>query len=184
MIEGVRVFDTILDSSNIKDTISRNSADWKFSYERVHSLSDLSYFCSKKIKENVIIFSGHGNSTGGFYLSNGECFSPESDLSFPEKNHDKIIIFSSCLIGDNERLCLDFKKFFNAEHIFAYRHEMQDRFCFLNESILLTFFEHKTLTSFSHPNFTKKDFEDFQDKTDFMKNMNESHRRLHPMVMY
>ncbi len=30
MINGIRVFDTVLDDKNIKDTVSRNSADfWK-----------------------------------------------------------------------------------------------------------------------------------------------------------
>lgn len=83
---GIRVFDTILED-NAGDTVTRNSADfwrifcqsskWRFSYERVHSLDDLRFFFKKPIKENVIIFSGHGNKQDGYFLSNGQCFSGE-----------------------------------------------------------------------------------------------------------
>ncbi|WP_394166700.1 hypothetical protein [Photobacterium piscicola] len=187
---SVRIFDTVLNGKNIKDTVSRNAADfwkpfcqsagWKFGYERVHSLSDLEFFFSKKIKEEVIIFSGHGNENG-FYLSNGECFNGENLKSLPEKNHGKIIIFSSCLIGKNEKLSENLKSYFSAQAVFSYRHLMSDRFCFLNESILLTSMEHK----FNRGRliFTFNDFIDFQVETDFMKNMNEKHVKLHPMVM-
>lgn len=190
MLSGIRVFDTVLNSRNLKDTVSRNSADfwkpfcksagWNFSYERVHSLNDLEYFFSKKIKEDVIIFSGHGNEDG-FHLSNGDCFSGNEIKTFAKKNHGKIIIFSSCLIGTNEELCENFKSYFNASALFAYRHLMYDRFCFLNESILLTSLDH--LLYKGKPSFTKNDFLDFQINTDFMKNMNEEHVKLHPMVM-
>ena len=188
MITGVRVFDTVLDSSNIKDTAGRNSADfwrpfcksagWDFAYERIHSLADLEYFFSKKIKENVIIFSGHGNKEG-FYLSNGDVFDKEINGAFPEKNHGKTIIFSSCLMGKNDELCQELKSFFNADFLFAYRHLMEDRFCFLHESILLT-----VMQQHSTKKFTPKDFEYFRSQTAFMKNMNQKHVKQHPMVCF
>ncbi|WP_337842056.1 hypothetical protein [Rheinheimera sp.] len=190
MLNGIRVFDTVLDGLHIKDTVSRNSADfwkpfcksagWKFSHERVHSLNDLEYFFSKKIKEDIVIFSGHGNEDG-FYLSNGECFTGNELKDFPQKNHDKVIIFSSCLIGKNEELTRGFKSYFKSQVIFSYRHLMSDRFCFLNESILLTTIEH--LFNKGKLSFTQNDFINFQVKTEFMKNMNEKHVKLHPMVM-
>lgn len=190
MINGVRIFDTVLDSRNNNDTVSRNAADfwkpfcksagWKFSYERVHSLSDLEYFFSKKIKEEVIIFSGHGNEDG-FHLSNGECFNGQNLKAFPHKNHDKVVIFSSCLIGKNKDLTQEFKSYFSAQTLFSYRHLMYDRFCFLNESILLTSMEHKFNNG--KQSFTHNDFIDFQLNTEFMKNMNEKHVKLHPMEM-
>jgi len=190
MINGIKVFDTVLDGPNTQDTVSRNSADfwkpfcksagWKFSYERIHSLRDLEYFFTKKIKEDIIIFSGHGNENG-FYLSNGESFSGEELSKFPNKNHGKIIIFSSCLIGKNERLLEKLKLYFNSKILISYRHLMYDRFCFLNESILFTYMEHSFEKGKS--SFTHNDFINFQCDTDFMKNMNEKHVKLHPMVM-
>ena len=188
---SIRVFDTILDSANIKDTATRDSASfwkpfcksagWDFSYERLHSISDLNFFFSKKIKEDIIIFSGHGN-TKGFYLSNGDCFNSknESLTPLPEKNHGKTIIFSSCGIGKNLALCQSFKDYFQADAVFAYKHLMSDRFCFLNESILLTMISHHFVKRNS---FTQKNFEDFEAKTLFMKNMNQEHVKTHPMVM-
>lgn len=190
MFNGIRVFDTVLNDKNIKDTVSRNSADfwkpfcksagWAFSHERVHSLSDLDYFFQKKIKEDIIIFSGHGNEEG-FYLSNGECFSGSEIQEFPRKNCGKVIIFSSCFIAKNDKLIKNLKSYFNAQILFSYRHLMFDRYCFLNESILLTMMEH----SFNRGkvSFNGNDFAKFQGKTGFMKNMNEKHVKLHPMVM-
>ncbi|PSW44830.1 hypothetical protein C0W40_08010 [Photobacterium leiognathi subsp. mandapamensis] len=58
---------------------------------------------------------------------------------------------------------------------------MYDRFCFLNESILLTSIEHKF--NRGRQSFTLNDFFDFQVETDFMKNMNGKYVKLHPMVM-
>lgn len=190
MFNSLRIFDTVLDGKNIKDTVSRNAADfwapfcrssgWDFGYERVHSLNDLEYFFEKKIKEDIIIFSGHGDEKG-FYLSNGDCFDGKNLKKFPKKNHNKIIIFSSCLIGNNQKLTSNLKVFFSAKALFSYRHLMYDRFCFLNESILLTYIEHKS--NKGKQTFTKKDFEEFANETTFMKNMNGKNVKLHPMVM-
>lgn len=188
---SIRVFDTILDSSKLKDTVTRDSSSfwkpfckssgWDFNYERVHSISDLNFFFSRKIKEDILIFSGHGNEDG-FYLSNNDCFRASSEglIKFPVKNEGKTIIFSSCLIGKKASLCEEYKKYFNADAVFAYRHLMSDRFCFLNESILLTIISHHFISKNS---FSLKNFEEFKEKTSFMKNMNQSHVKKHPMVM-
>lgn len=191
MFNGIRVFDTVLDGKNTRDMVSRNSADfwrpfcksagWSFNYERIHSLDDLKYFFSKKIKEDIIIFSGHGNENG-FYFSNGDCLDGKSNSFIPVKNHGKVIIFSSCLIGKSECTSQSLKLFFSAEALFSYRNLMLDRFCFLNESILLTSIEHKF--NRGKGSFTGNDFIEFQIQTDFMKNMNEKHVKLHPMVMF
>ena len=190
MITGIRVFDSILDSDNA-NTVDRNAADfwkpfcksagWGFNYERVHSLADLEYFFSKSIKENVIIFSGHGNQNG-FYLSNGEIFDGTNfTKGISVKNHGKIIIFSSCLMGKNIDLCHRLKNFFKADYLFTYQHLMCDRFCFLYESILLTTMEHKTQAKNS---FTDNDFFNFKMQTDFMKNMNQKGVKNHPFLMF
>jgi len=186
---GVRVFDTVL-NENHKDTVSRNSADfwkpfcqsagWDFNYERVHSLEDLEYFLSRKIKEDVIIFSGHGESDG-FHLTNKSCFDGNNLKALPEKNHGKLIIFSSCLIGKNEELANKLKSYFQASALISYREIMEDRYCFLHESILLSFIEHKF--SRKKNSFTSNDFIEFQCHTEFMKNMNKDNVKLHPMVM-
>lgn len=98
MFNGIRVFDTVLDGKNTRDMVSRNSADfwrpfcksagWNFNYERIHSLDDLKYFFSKKIKEDIIIFSGHGNENG-FYFSNGDCLDGKSNSFIPVKTMGK-----------------------------------------------------------------------------------------------
>ena len=147
MFNGVRVFESIVDGKNNKDTVTRNSADfwrafchsagWDFSYERVHSLTDFEFFLSRKIKEDVIIFSGHGyagtESENGFHLSNSEVYSGQAEIKIPKKNHGKIVIFSSCLMGKNEQLAQQIKLALGADYLFVYKHLMRDRFCFLNE---------------------------------------------------
>ena len=190
MITGIRVFDTVLDGKK-NDTVSRNAADfwkpfckssgWKFSYERIHSLADLEYFFSKKtIAENVIIFSGHGmgnlkDGKIGFHLTNGDVLDGSKPIELKDENKGKIIIFSACLIGSNETLCKQLGNLFDASYLFAYRHEVYDRFCFLNESILLTCIEHAAGKN------AKFSFEEFQYQTMFMKNMNKKKAKLHPM---
>tara|TARA_R110002124_G_scaffold287300_1_gene472419 strand:- start:3583 stop:4152 length:570 start_codon:yes stop_codon:yes gene_type:complete len=185
---GVRVFDTVL-NENHKDTVTRNAADfwkpfcqsagWDFNYERVHSLQDLEYFLSRKIKEDTIIFSGHGEYDG-FHLTNKSCFDGDNLKPLPEKNHGKLVIFSSCLIGKNEELAHSLKTYFKASALISYRELMMDQFCFLYESTLLSFIEHKL--SKKKNNFTLNDFSEFQGYTEFMKNMNKENAKLHPMV--
>jgi len=185
---SIRVFDTVLDGKNINDTVTRNSSDfwkvfcnasgWSFNYERVHSLADLEFFMSRVIKQDIIIFSGHGNEDG-WHMTNREVFIPSTfnHKKIHEKNFGKIVIFSSCLIGKSEQLCKEYKSLFGARKLFAYRHVMHDRYCFLNESILLSMLEQVG-------SFSESDFIDFKEKTLFMKNLNKKHVRLHPMVMF
>lgn len=196
---SIKVFDTILSTEKSGNTTSRNSADfwqvfcsasrWEFNYERIHSLKDVEYFfCNTNIKEEVIIFSGHGyhkddeNLVGGFYLSNGDVINGKHDFEISKKNYDKIVIFSSCLIGKNEKLSKKLKDFFNAQCLFSYRHEIQDRFCFLNESILLTLIDH--VNEEKGKTFTGNNFEMFQEQTSFMKNINKKNVRTHPLMMF
>lgn len=183
---SVRVFDTILDSNKRKDTVSRggslywkefcNASGWGFSHERVHSSVDFNFFLSKKIHEDVIIINSHG-SDEGIWVSNGDVIVPDDVVELNEKNHGKIWIFSSCLIGSNPKLCDGFLSKFNAKKLFAYLHVMEDRFCYLNESILLTLMQEKS-------SFGKRDFESFQENTAFMKNLNAKGVKKHPMVMF
>ena len=192
---GIRVFDTVLDSRKKKDTVGRNSADfyksfctasgWGFSHERVHSLSDLEFFLSRKVHEDVIVFSGHGDENG-FHLSNGDVFNPsfESNLNvkLSSRNEGKIVIFASCLIGRNAELCMDFKDFFGAKSVFAYKHEVLDQYCFLYESILLSSIGY--LWNEKNRSFNQSQFEEFKANTAFMKNMNRKGVKSHPLEMF
>jgi hypothetical protein len=192
---GIRVFDTVLDTRRKKDTVGRNSSDfyksfcsvsnWGFSHERIHSLSDMKYFLSRKIHEDVIVFSGHGNEDG-FSLTNGDVFNPdtaaEDGIKLKPANQGKIIIFASCLIGKNVELCYSFREFFNAKHIFAYKHEVLDKYCFLYESILLSTIDY--LWNEKNKAFTLTQFDEYQKNTAFMKNMNMKNVKTHPLVMF
>jgi hypothetical protein len=196
MFNGIRVFDSILDGKKNKDTVSRNAADywkafchsagWDFSYERIHSLTDLEFFMSRKIKEDVIIFSGHGyagkENENGFHLSNKEVYCGQPEIIMPMKNHGKTVIFSSCLMGKNDLLAQTIKSALGADYLFAYKHLMYDRFCFLNESILLTTMEY--ISNKGKQSFTDNDFIDFQVNTEFLKNMNGKHVKSHSMLMF
>ncbi len=186
----IRVFDTILEHHGA-DRTTRNSADfwrpfcaasnWEFNYERVHSLADIEFFFGKPIKENVIIFSGHGTAKDGFHLSNGEKIDGNNILKIHKNNSGKIIIFSSCLIGKDSKLIEKIKYLFSANAIFAYQHIMEDRFFFLNESILLTMMDKKFTKG---KNFTNTNFDEFIKKTIFMKNMNAAYVQEHPLLMF
>ncbi len=187
----IRVFDTILEKTK-GDTTSRNSADfwrpfcaasgWSFNYERVHSLEDINFFFGKPIKEEIIIFSGHGEKVMGFCLSNNEKIDGTQQINIHKKNKEKIIIFSSCLIGMNEKLAMAIKSQFSAKNLFAYQHVVEDRFCFLNESIMLTMMEH--LFESGRKSYTEYDFINFTVATDFMKNINCAKVKNHPMLMF
>lgn len=187
---GVRVFDTVLDGRKIKDTSSRNAADfwkafclvsgWSFSFERVHSLADFSYFMNRKIKESVIIFSGHGNEDG-WHMTNGEVLNENNIGGIHPDNVGKDIIFSSCLMATNIQLCKALKLQLSAKRLFAYQHIMQDRFCYINESILLSLVAKKIA---KNTNFTAADFNKFMDDTVFLKNLNRKYVRPHPMLMF
>jgi hypothetical protein len=75
-------------------------ARWSFAYERVHSLADLNYVLGERtIGEDVLLFNGHGCSSGGWRLSNGDQFDALTSLKVNEKNKHKLVIFSACSIG-------------------------------------------------------------------------------------
>ncbi len=58
-------------------------AGWSFAYERVHSLADLNYVLGERtIGEDVLLFNGHGCSSGGWTLSNREHISGDTILVF------------------------------------------------------------------------------------------------------
>jgi hypothetical protein len=58
---------------------------------------------------------------------------------------------------------------------------MLDQYCFLYESILLSFIKHKLIKKKN--SFTLNNFSEFQGHTEFMKNMNKENVKLQPMVM-
>jgi hypothetical protein len=190
---GIRVFDTVLNTRNRKDTVSRNSSSfwrefclasgWSFGYERVHSLSDLNHFMARKIEEDVVIFSGHGNEDG-WHMTNGDALTRESaqEIQISNKNHGKTIIFSACNMANNEELCSDLAKSFQAKRLFAYHHLMHDKYCFLCESILLTLIDEKENVKMG--TFGDTDFRLFLGNTDFIKNLNQKYVKTHPMAMY
>src|ERR1700730_1683376 len=81
------------------------SANWTFAWERVHSLADLNYVLGDRtIDEYVLLFNGHGSSSEGWHLSNGDRFNLDSALKVNDKNKHKVVMFSSCDIGLNEKL--------------------------------------------------------------------------------
>ena len=153
-----------------------------FSHERVHSLEDLNFFLNRKIKEEIIIFSGHGDEIDGFQLSNKEFFNRASDIRCHPKNQNKLIIFSSCLIGKSDHLLKGYYDFFAARAVFAYRHIMDDKYCFLIESLLLLKLE-KSFNSSENP-LTDAFYGKFVEETNFIKNMNKKNARKHPLVMF
>lgn len=183
---SIRIFDTVLNTRHRSST-DRNYADvwrafaqisgWKCYHERLHSLSDVGFFLGCAIREEVIIFSGHG-SLEGFYLSNNEKMTPKSlrEHAPNPSTKNKIVIISACDIGKNTSLCLDYKDAFQARALFAYRHVMLDQYCFLYDSLLLTSMEKRKLS--------KSMFEDYQKDTFFLKNLNLKGVKSHPMVMY
>ncbi|GAM10328.1 hypothetical protein OR1_02617 [Geobacter sp. OR-1] len=198
---GVRIFDTILDEK-YNDTTSRQAADfwrefcfaseWDFAYERVHSIADIDYFFgSRVIPEPIIIFCGHGldktdQKSGfekGWILSNGETLdggiNNQNGIRILPANKNKIIIFSACLIGKNTKMATNLKKLFNAEALFAYRTEIQDRICFLVEPFLLTLISEDARISAipHHYETTKKSLAP-------LKNINQSHEKTFPLIHY
>jgi hypothetical protein len=193
MIDGIKVFDTVLNHKNLNDTTSRNASDywrsfaqaagWNFSFERLHSLADFEYFMNRKIKETVIIFSGHGHQDDGFGFSNGDLLNLVSlaKIKLPEKNKGKTVIFSSCLLGKNTELCQKLKDFFGTNNLFAYQHTIKDQYAFLFESLLLSEME---MIYWKNQKFTENNFIEYQAKTDHIKNYNQDYVKNHPMKMY
>jgi hypothetical protein len=142
---GVFVLDTQLD----KQWTSRrrgavfweeycSHAGWRFAYERVHSLDDLRYILGNRvIQEHVLIFNGHGHRADGWQLSNGEKLDGNTSLKIHPKNRHKLIIFSSCEIGANARVCQALRQLFMAKAVIGYSSSVDDDFCFLVEPALL-----------------------------------------------
>ena len=187
---GVRVFDTVLSSKNIVDSVSRNSSAfwrefcyasaWDFSYERVHSIADLKHLLGRVIKENIMIFSGHG-SPDAWHLTNGEELTPKTakEIRVHPKNFGKTIIFSSCYMAKNTKQCQEFRDVFRARELLTYYELMYDQYCFLNESILLTLMHKNKNRAISQFDFVK-----FKSLTDFMKTLNKKGAKRHPMEIF
>lgn len=183
----IRLFDTILNVRH-KNTVARNSSDvwkaytqltgWGFNYERMHTIADADFFLTKAISEDVLIFSGHGDNEDGFCLSNEKPLKPEDIAAFSKEvgTADKFIILSACRIGRNAALLNEYKEAFQAQRVFAYRHDVIDNYCFLLESILLEYLSRQG-------GFTEKQFADYQSATAFLKNFNQAGVKTHPMVM-
>jgi len=143
---GVFVFDTCLDTSLYSDRQAADfwyryctSAGWAHGAERVHSIADLKYFLRRKIKENVLLFSGHGSQRKGFRLTNGEILDKKVDLSISRANSQKVIIFSACLMGANRALCEHLGNELKARAVIAYSKMIPDDLCFIAEPLLLQF---------------------------------------------
>lgn len=198
---GIRVFDTIL-SDDGGDSTSRRShayweefckaSGWSFGYERIHSITDLNYFFDKTfILEPIIIFNGHGldkddedeSLEKGFSLSNGEVINENSKILISEENKKKIIIFSSCLIGNNKKLSEKLKTQFGAEALFAYKVKVYDNICFLIESYLLTLLNSNFDNQSKFKNLDKI-FTTTKESTDIFKTFNKPNAKSHPLVKY
>lgn len=119
-----------------------DSPSWDFGYERIHSLADLAYVLERRtIREHVLIFNGHGSTTKGWHLSNGDCFWPGAvgmdRLRVNEKNRHKVVLFSACDLGKNAELMKWYRKTLGADAVVAYAGNMMDGICFLVEAALL-----------------------------------------------
>lgn len=142
------------------------AASWDFNSTSVHSLVDLGRFLSKPIPSSVIIFNGHGYdgknavNQAGLSLSFGDVFCPEQENFIPRQwilgtdssgnkveadlhpeNRSKLVVFSSCLIGNNPELCESFRDFFRARAVVAYSRVTYDDICFLAEPLIVYLIE-------------------------------------------
>jgi hypothetical protein len=59
-------------------------------------------------------------------------------LRLKPENAGKVIVFSSCLMGKNRKLCLELKKMLRAEAVVAYSDEIKDNLCFFAEPQLVS----------------------------------------------
>lgn len=66
--------------------------------------------------------------------------------------------------------------------MFAYKHEVLDKYCFLYESILLSSIDY--LWNEKNKSFNQSQFENFKKNTAFMKNMNMKGVKSHPLEMF
>lgn len=104
-----------------------------------------------------------------------------NQVTVHKTNIGKTIILSSCSIGKNPELAANIKESLKANNLFAYQHDVQDRCCFLFESMLLTLIEHRLIT---HASFGRAQFNDFLASTDFLKTINKAYAREHPMLYF
>jgi hypothetical protein len=142
---GVFVLDSQLDRSLYSDRQTADfwyrycqSAGWAFGCERVHSLADLRYFLGRRrIREEVIVLSGHGQRRRGFLLSNGDRLDADTPLTIHRANVQKVFIVSSCEIGANRRLCRALVAKLRARALVVYTRPIRDDICFIVEPYLL-----------------------------------------------
>jgi hypothetical protein len=141
---GIFVFDTRLDKSLFSERQAARfwseycaSAGWNCASERVHSSADLRYFLGRTIPQDVLIFSGHGHDVRGFRLSNGEKLDGSQDLKVAPANHDKVVFFSSCLIGRSEKICRALLDAFHARALIGYTSDVYDEMTYIAEPLLL-----------------------------------------------
>ncbi|GAB4298907.1 MAG: hypothetical protein Kow0090_14400 [Myxococcota bacterium] len=182
--KGVFLFDTRLDNHLNSDRKTADfwyrfckAADWDFCYERVHSIADLKYFLGKrKIKQSVLIFSGHGTKTDGFHLTNRETLNDEVKLKIHESNKDKIILFSSCELGKNQELCRSLMDILQARALITYTDDIYDDISLIAEPFLLELI-------FSGYNIPKA-VEIVTDSLDPIKTLNKKSAKKFPMVCF
>jgi hypothetical protein len=142
---GVFVLDSQLDRSLYSDRQAADfwyrycqSAGWAYGCERVHSLADLRFFLGRRrIREEVILFSGHGHRRRGLLLSNGERLAADTPLTLHPSNVQKVFILSSCEIGANRRLCQALVHKLRARALIVYTRPIRDDICFIVEPYLL-----------------------------------------------
>jgi len=131
---------------------------------QVHSLTDLKYFlgwASSRPRCKVVHLVSHGSGTTSdakLYLTDGT----EVDLGKPEgrnvfKNLERKILFlSSCRVGNAEGILTDVLHVSKATAIFSYTKKMNDRECFLIESM----FYHRYLTAQMARSTSQRVFDD------------------------
>lgn len=182
---GIMVFDTRLDRGFRSKRQAAHffeeyalHAGWSFASERIHNIESLQYFMQKrKLPEEIIIFSGHGNETTGFSFCDGPMLNDDtSDIEPRKDNWGKILIFSSCLLGSNESLCMGLLKKFKAKALITYRTTMFDQYCFLAEIFLLQMLAHNAPP--------EKAVENVKDALKPMKNFIQKGIRSFPMVCF
>jgi hypothetical protein len=182
---GVFVLDTQLDrrwrhrreSARFWEEYCRH-AEWKFGFERVHSLGDLEYFFFKRqIPYPVVILSGHGDGDTGWEMTNGDMLNIEADFRVAEKNKGKVLLLSACGIGKNARLCRHLKEVFGARAIIAYTNDVNDDICFLVEPALM-----QLLFETSHN--PSKCVEIVREAFEPWKNINVARAKKFPLVCY
>jgi len=142
---GVFVLDTYLDRSLYSERQAADfwqsycqAAEWSYGYERVHSLADLQYFLGRRrIREEVIVLSGHGHRDRGFKLTNGERIDVNTQLLVHPSNRHKVYLLSACQLGANSELCLTLLQKLSARAVVAYSRDIRDDHCFIAEPYLL-----------------------------------------------